>query len=294
MALPGTRAGKLPPSLNLRAPVAARFANTPFSLAEFLLIDIGNTAVKFRLANARALLGGTRRVPTTTLGESPDTGGGEMALVLRSWTYRRVVLCSVVPEVTENILKLLPVGIPTRIVHHKLAGLGVDLSLYPQRRTLGADRLANMAGALARQGIGRGLIVVDFGTAATFNVLDHEGRFIGGMIAPGFASMRGYLSARGAQLPVLKAGRLPARAVAIGTSTREAMLAGTVIGYRGLAGETLRALKAEAPGARVVATGGDAGFVSRLLPGDIDAVEPDLTMHGLRVIGGGDHWTGFD
>ena len=160
---------------------------------------------------------------------------------------------------------------------------GVDLRGYPGAKTLGADRLANMAGARALHGSLGALIVVDFGTAATFNVLDARGLFLGGVIAPGLASMHHYLPAHAAQLPPLDRLREPRSA--IGRSTSTAMLAGTVIGYRGLVREVLASLRAEQYGAKVIATGGDAAFVSMLLPGAFTAVEPELTLRGLLVIG---------
>ena len=246
--------------------------------ADLLLIDLGNTSAKLRLASTAKLLGKTRRLPTDAL--LAADGAAALRKALAGWTYERVVLSSVVPEAARLVLEAMP---DTLAVGGRLK-TGVDLRGYPGAKTLGADRLANMAGALALHRSTRGLIVVDFGTAATFNVLDAHGRFLGGVIAPGLASMSGYLPARAAQLPAQ--GRLRAPGSAVGRSTRGAMLAGTVIGYRGLVREILRALESEQPGARVIATGGDALFVSTLLPGKFAAVEPDLTLHGLRIIGG--------
>ncbi len=246
--------------------------------ADFLLIDVGNTSAKLRLASAAALLGKTRRLPTGDL-LAPD-GSGALRRALVGWNYGRVVLSSVVPEASRVVTETLP-GV--LVVSRKLK-TGVDLRGYPGAKTLGADRLANMAGARALHGSRGALIVVDFGTAATFNVLDARGWFLGGVIAPGLASMSGYLPARAAQLPPLGPLREPRSA--IGRSTSTAMLAGTVLGYRGLVREILHSLRAEQYGAQVIATGGDAPFVAGLLPALFAAVEPDLTLHGLRVVGG--------
>ncbi len=244
--------------------------------AAFLLIDIGNTTVKLRLADRTALRGTTRRLPTASL---LAAGPAALRKALAGWQAVAVFLSSVVPAAARVVTDTLP-GVRSLTPRFDT---GVDLRGYPGAKTLGADRLANMAGALAVHGPPP-LIVVDFGTAATFNVLDARGRFLGGAIAPGLASMTGYLPARAAQLPPIKlTGGLP---LATGRSTRAAMRAGALLGYRGLVREILDRLRAELgdPSARVVATGGDAAFLASRLHLPFDAVDPDLTLHGLRVI----------
>ncbi len=244
--------------------------------AEFLLIDIGNTHAKLRLASPEALLGTTHRLPTARLLD-PDSGADALIRVVDRWKYRRAVLCSVVPAATRLVTHVLGAAQILRV--HQRLDIGVDLSSYPGRKTLGADRLANMAGAMALYGPGP-LIVAGFGTAAVFNVIDARGRFLGGVIAPGLAAIHASLPARTAQLPFR---RLTAPARAIGRTTRESLAAGTVLGYRGLVREILAALQAESGPARVIATGGDAGFLAAQT-GAFDVVAPDLTLEGLRVI----------
>ncbi len=243
---------------------------------DFLLIDIGNTAVKVRLATATRLLGQSQRLPTTAL--LMRGGAAGLKKRLAGWGYGRAVMSSVVPEAGRILSDALPgvLSVDAR------TDSGVDLRGYPGRKTLGADRIANMAGALARHGPGP-LVVVDFGTAATFNALDAKGRFLGGVIAPGLAVVSGYLPARAAQLPPVRlAGAKPA---AIGRSTVAAIRAGALIGYRGLVREILQGLREELGGkARVVATGGNARFLAGRGWELFDLVDPDLTLHGLRVI----------
>jgi type III pantothenate kinase len=245
--------------------------------AEFLLIDIGNTHAKLRLASPERLLGSTRRLPTPRLLD-PHTGADAFARVVKSWKYRRAVLSSVVPAATRLVTDMLGADSILRI--QQRLETGVDLSSYPGRKTLGADRLANMAGAMALYGPGP-LIVAGFGTAAVFNVIDARGRFLGGVIAPGLAAIHASLPAHTAQLPLFRNLKTPARA--IGRTTRESLAAGTVLGYRGLVREILLALQAEFGPARVIATGGDAAFLAAQT-GSFDVVAPDLTLEGLRVI----------
>lgn len=245
--------------------------------AEFLLIDIGNTHAKLRLASPERLLGTTRRLPTARLLD-PSKGADALARVVDRWKYRRAVLSSVVPAATRLVTSLLGAAQILRV--HQRLEIGVDLSSYPGRKTLGADRLANMAGAMALYGPGP-LIVAGFGTAAVFNVIDGQGRFLGGVIAPGLAAIHASLPARTAQLPLFRNLKTPARA--LGRTTRESLAAGTVLGYRGLVREILAALQVESGPARVIGAGGDAAFLAAQT-GAFDVVAPDLTLEGLRVI----------
>ncbi|MEF2893040.1 MAG: type III pantothenate kinase, partial [Akkermansia sp.] len=157
-------------------------------------------------------------------------------------------------------------------------GVGID---YPSPRQIGADRLANAAGAVAYYGYP--CIVVDFGTAVTFDVIGPERTYLGGAIAPGLASMGDYLARNTALLPAIEPHE-PKHA--IGTSTVEAMHSGAVYGYRGMVKEILAKLEEEM-GKRptVVATGGDAALIARGVP-RIDHVDPDITLNGLRMVAG--------
>jgi type III pantothenate kinase len=123
--------------------------------------------------------------------------------------------------------------------------------------------------------------VVDFGTAVTFDVVDRAGNYVGGIIAPGLSAMTDYLHEKTALLPRVHIRDTDA---VIGRSTREAMLIGAVHGYRGLIRELIRELKRELKCQRlpVVATGGYAGLIAAKLP-EINAVEPLLTLEGLRL-----------
>ena len=127
-------------------------------------------------------------------------------------------------------------------------------------------------------------IVIDFGTAVTFDVLSKDHEYIGGVIAPGLRLMTDYLNERTALLPQVT---LREPETAIGKSTEGAILAGAAIGYRGMVRGILDALRRELPqgeSAVVVATGGDCEWIVQGIDG-IQAVDPDLTLHGLRLVG---------
>jgi len=126
-------------------------------------------------------------------------------------------------------------------------------------------------------------IVVDFGTAVTFDIVSGQRKYIGGVIAPGLEAMTNFVYQRTALLP--KISLKEPRSV-IGKSTIEAMRSGAVIGYRGLVREILARIKAEQFPRRkvyVVATGGYARLIAGQLP-EIGAIRPHLTLEGLRIV----------
>lgn len=148
-----------------------------------------------------------------------------------------------------------------------------------QGTTVGPDRLVNSAGAFDRHG--GDLIVVDFGTATTFDVVDTDGAYIGGVIAPGVNLSLEALHMAAAALPHVDISR-PDRV--IGTNTVACMQAGVYWGYIGLVEGIVRQIRAErARPMRVIATGGLAPLFEQGTE-IFDAVEDDLTMHGLVLI----------
>jgi type III pantothenate kinase len=189
-------------------------------------------------------------------------------------------LCSVVPRVTPRVkravrrlwrLDLLELTPAT------VALVGID---YPRPDTIGPDRLANAVAA--RHHFGAPVVVLDFGTAVTFDVVDARGNYVGGIIAPGLAAMTDYLHEKTALLPQI---RIREVATVIGRNTEEAMLIGAVHGYRGLVRELIAELKRALRVKKlpVVATGGYARLMAAKLP-EITAVDPRLTLEGLRLV----------
>lgn len=235
----------------------------------YLLIDNSNTRTKFVLSTPDALLPERYMIPTREVSEE------RLAEVLAGVRYDAAVVCSVVPRVAEVLNNWITAPCHFLSCDSRL-GVGID---YPHPRQIGADRLANAVGAAAYYGCP--CVVVDFGTAVTFDVIGAGCTYLGGAIAPGLASMGYYLARNTALLPAIDP-REPARA--IGTSTVEAMQSGAVYGYRGLVKEILTRLEEEL-GARpaVVATGGDAALIARGVE-RIDHVDPDITLNGLRMV----------
>ena len=201
-----------------------------------------------------------------------------MARFLGKRNVEKMVVSSVVPAKNSAILKAAR-KVNVLWLDWKLK-LGVEID-YPNPQSIGADRLANAAAVTALYGFPA--IVVDFGTAVTFDIVSGRRAYIGGVIAPGLEAMTNFLYRRTALLPKLSL-KEPRRA--IGKSTIQAMLSGAVFGYRGLVREILAQVRAEQfPHKKVyvVATGGYARLIARRLPG-IDVVHPNLTLEGLRIV----------
>ena len=152
---------------------------------------------------------------------------------------------------------------------------------YPKPETIGADRLADAAGAVSRYGAP--VLVMDFGTALTAAVVTKDRVWRGGVIAPGFPLMRDYLFERTAKLPRMQIGN--GKAPKIGRSTEEAMRFGALVGYRGMVREIVAELRKNFKcDFKLVATGGFAKWVLR----DLDlpfTIDPTLTLYGAGLIG---------
>lgn len=153
---------------------------------------------------------------------------------------------------------------------------------YPKPETIGADRLADAAGAVSRYGAP--VLVMDFGTALTAAVVTRDGVWRGGVIAPGFPLMRDYLFERTAKLPRMELGR--GRAPKIGRSTEEAMRFGALVGYRGMVREIVATLRANfGEDFKLVATGGFARWALKGL--DLPfVIDPTLTLYGAGLVCG--------
>ena len=242
-----------------------------------LLFDIGNTNTHLGLANSRRVI---RQSDVPTAAWFNGTALKQVAKFTGRARVEGAAVCSVVPRATplvrnafhrrwgQSCLELTPAT---------LRGVGIN---YPNPNSIGPDRLANAVAA--QQRFGAPAVVVDFGTAVTFDVVDRQGNYVGGIIAPGLAAMTDYLHEQTALLPRIRIREVKSP---IGKSTEQAMLVGAVHGYRGLIRELILELKRElnVHHLPVVATGGYARLIGSKLP-EITAVDPLLTLEGLRLV----------
>ena len=250
-----------------------------------LCIDIGNTHTHFgRVVPDLQRTVVPQTVPTGRL-DHPIDG---LAPLLRAdldahGPVNAIAFCSVVPAANIHLRRTLEV-LDTPVWQLTAdAQLGVPVT-YPRPNEIGHDRLANAAGA--RAVVGTPAVVIDLGTAVTFDVVTRRGGYEGGIIAPGPALMTRYLHERTAQLPLVEDLDSPVTRP-IGHSTSEAMRIGAVIGFAGLIQACLDAVIADLrardePEPAVLATGGAAAALGNRLRQPLRDV-PDLTLRGIAV-----------
>ena len=242
-----------------------------------LAVDVGNTSTSLGVTGGKNV----RCVEHIRGGiGSADAADKALRRILSKSEIDGAVLASVVPEDNRRWSKLIKAhtGAFPFIVDHK-ATLGVTID-YPKPATIGADRLANAAAAVVRYGAP--VIVADFGTALTFDVVATGPTYIGGVIATGLPLKTDYLADRTALLPLI---RLKGRCDRVGRSTEGAMRIGAHIGYRGMVREIVDHLVSGLPEkqAALCATGGFAEWILRDA-GMPFSVDPNLTLRGLGRI----------
>jgi type III pantothenate kinase len=238
-------------------------------------VNVGNTNTTAALMAGRRVL---RRVVVPTRGATPASAARALARLCAGPVAGGIV-ASVVPRAGRTWLRALATAEVAPVVE---VSSGLDLGIrldYPRPETLGADRLANLAGVAELRG--RPVIVIDAGTATTVDAVTAEGVFLGGAIAPGPAMMLDYLADLTAQLPRL--AMRPLRG-SVGRSTEEAMQLAADVGYAGLLHAIVARMLEDRRmrGARLVATGGAAALVRRAIPAA--RVDCDLTYRGMAEI----------
>ena len=247
-----------------------------------LAIDLGNTNTVFGVYDAADKL-----VMHWRLSTQKDRTVDEYGILLRNLfalekidakKIRRVIVASVVPpldpvlnEMVSGYFSVKPV-----FVTHDNAGIPV---LYDDPREVGADRIVNAVAVVHKYG--KPAIVVDFGTATTFDAITPAGEYRGGVIAPGIVISAEALYEHAAKLPRIEIQK-PAKV--IGTSTVTSMQSGLFYGYVALVDGIITRMKKElGPKTRVIGTGGQAPFISpetKL----IELVDANLTLDGLQLV----------
>ncbi len=241
------------------------------------LFDIGNTHTHIGVAAVKRI---SRQIHIPTAGWKDGRAQELAAEFLRDQPLAGIAVCSVVPAVTPILSRFAVEKLQApwlELTAQTVRGIGVE---YPKPRTIGPDRLANAVAV--KEHFGAPAVVVDFGTAVTFDVVNARGNYVGGIIAPGLDVMTDYLHEKTALLPRINIREI---AAVIGKNTEEAMLIGAVHGYRGLVRELVTELRHALKCRRlpVVATGGYARLISSKLS-EITAVRPLLTLEGLRLV----------
>ncbi len=247
-----------------------------------LAFDVGNTEMTAGLFEGEALRAHWRI--TTDVSRTPDEISALLHALLsaeeQQWHVDAVAIASVVPTATEPLVaacrrrfKVEPLVLDAR------SPLPITLAVE-EPLTVGADRIMNTLAASRLHGVDT--IVVDLGTATTFDCITADGVFLGGVIAPGVRTSADTLVRRTSKLP---ATELVAPERTIGRRTEECIRAGVMFGTADAVDGIVRRIRREWPTGRtpiVIATGGLADAIAPLCQ-EITRVEPYLTLHGVRL-----------
>lgn len=240
--------------------------------APYLLVDNSNTWTKFCTASEKRI-GQVTHIATSSLTLK------SLKQIRQNNSQARVILCSVVPRIKELFCKIWPTS-QRLILDHKTPPFGRDIGIdYPKPETIGGDRLANTVACAYLYKLPA--IVVDFGTATTFDVISNERKYLGGVIAPGLNAMTHYLHEKTALLPKITLKR-PRKV--IGKSTIEAMHSGAFTGYCGMIKEILQKIKRDLPQKKisVIATGGQGDILTKEIL-EIQQTDSLITLRGLHL-----------
>ena len=247
-----------------------------------LAIDVGNTNIVYGLFDGQQLVHQFR--VETGRGRTAD----EYAVVLRQLLAMTgvkaedvdaAIVASVVPALTEPMVGLVrrAFGLDATLVGPGIrTGMAI---LYENPREVGADRIVNAVAAFER--FHSGVIVVDFGTATTFDCISPKGEYLGGVICPGIQISADALFARAAKLPRVEIAKPPR---AVGRNTLHSMQSGIVFGYVAMVDGLIERLVDELQfPCELVATGGLAPVIAPLTK-RVQQVDEDLTLTGLRIL----------
>lgn len=187
-----------------------------------------------------------------------------------------VVCASVVPAMNAALVALSRKWFGSEVFFLDSSSAGLEIRYQPAT-AVGADRLANALGALEKYSAP--IVVVDFGTATTFDAIAADGAYVGGAILPGVLVSAEALVRRTAKLPQID---LHAPEKAIGTTTTDSLQSGLVLGYAGAIDTLARRISTELGGATVLATGGLSGMFMGVCE-TLQHHEPNLTLDGLAL-----------
>ena len=237
-----------------------------------LAIDIGNTNINCGIFRGRILV---KRFAIST----KEYSALNLKKYLGQITVDDSIICSVVPKATRKLKADLK-----QLLNKQPYVLGQDIkvpirNLYRKPKQVGADRLINAYAGI--KFYGSPLIIVDFGTAVTFDVLTKKNEYLGGMILAGLEISVNVLRERTALLPRIN---IKKPKEFIGRDTQSSMLSGMVFGFSALMDELIRRIKQKIDSkAKVIGTGGHISLIQRYCS-QIDVIDRDLTIRGLNAV----------
>jgi type III pantothenate kinase len=250
-----------------------------------LVVDVGNTQTHFGVFEPGAETVAEHWRFATARESTSDELAALLAglLALRGLTFADLgssIVSSTVPQLYDQWRV-----VASRYIGHEMLVVGPSLKTGMPIRIenpyeVGADRLVNAVAAYAR--VRSTCVVVDFGTAITYDAVSSEGEYLGGIITPGIEISLEALSARAARLPIVE---LSEPRALIGRSTVEAIRSGIAFGFAGQVEGIVRRLRGElGESTRVIATGGFSTVMYPFIKETIDEVDELLTLTGLRLV----------
>lgn len=243
-----------------------------------LTTDIGNTSITLGLFDEDAL------VETFRLASDKDLPQEEYEVLLKTlckpYKIEGCIIASVVDELSkkfqasvDNVFKI------NSILLDNNCETGVKIAIRNPKEA-GADRIANSCAAFMLYK--KPCIVIDFGTATSFDIVNHKGEFIGGVIAPGLNLQMNVLNKFTSKLPKID---VAVSNSAIGNSTNDAILSGVIRGTASMIDGLVEQCEQElGTKATIIATGGYSGLISNYLKRPFDYINPTLTLEGLRFL----------
>lgn len=262
-----------------------------YAPAVLLVVDVGNTQTVIGVypSDERGNTNGSELVDHWRIATNAERTPDELGLLLRQFLAGRgdsfdaasvggVAICSGVPRATAHLRRMCDRYLgyqPTVLEPGVRTGMPI---LYDNPKEVGADRIANAVGAMDRYGAP--VIVVDFGTATTFDAVSSKGEYLGGAIFPGMEISLEALFSRAA---ALRRVELVEPRHVIGKSTTESLQSGALYGYAAMVDGMCERIQAEMGEARVISTGGLGPVISRLTK-SVHENDAWVTLHGMRLI----------
>lgn len=243
-----------------------------------LTVDIGNTSIKVGVFEDNALLEEFR------LASDKDLSQDEYEVLLKTlfkpFKITGCIIGSVVEELNEKFKRAVKnvFNIDAMFLTNEI-NTGLKIKLQNPKEA-GADRIANACAAYINYD--KPCIVIDFGTAISFDIVNSDGEFIGGVIAPGLKLQMNALNKFTSKLPKIEVAISP---TAIGNNTTDAILSGVIRGTACMIDGLIKQCEAElGEKAVIVATGGYSGLISNYLEKPFDYINPTLTLEGLKIL----------
>lgn len=248
-----------------------------------LTIDIGNTNIKYGVFDGKNLVASFR--VSSRISRTADEYGSVLVNLLDTKNIKTkdiegIIVSSVIPNLNYTVCHMCEYFFNKTPM---LIGPGVKTGLNVKAdnpKEVGADIIVNSVSAFRKYG--GPIVVIDFGTATTFDVISEKGELIGVVIAPGIKTSLESLATKTAQLPMVE---IDAPKTVIGKNTKHCMQAGIIFGFAGLVENIIKKIRAElgVEDIKVVATGGLGEIIAKEVKA-INKVDRTLTLDGLRII----------